>query len=597
MNDTVPPQFRGEPLRTLIDFASTGAAGSIRLRGAFGAPRQVLAAQTLDAVRPVLDAAQALAQQGHWCVGYVRYEAAPAFDASLSVHAANAADASEGPLAWFGVYHEMLPWPEPAPEAEVRVDWQAGIAQAEFERSLTEIHRAIADGEVYQVNYTAPLQGRVQGSAHDLFLALLRAQPGGFAACIDTGEEHVLSVSPELFFDWRDDRMLTRPMKGTAPRGATPEQDQALAAALAASAKERAENVMIVDLIRNDLSRVARPFSVRVPRLFQLQSLPSVWQMTSDVEALTREGTTLADVFAALFPCGSVTGAPKVSAMRLIRALEPAPRGVYCGAVGVLQPGGAATFNVPIRTVTLRGHAARCGIGSGITSGATAADEWQEWRHKRAFLDRASQPFELLETLALADGVLRHADAHRARMRQAAAHFGYAWDERHIDDTLNQLVRQHPAGLWRVRLLLTAQGQATAQAFAMPAAPARVRLQLAPSAFEAADSEFVRFKTTRRAHYDALAPTAPGVFDTLLWNRHGEITECTRGNIAVLQGGRWLTPALHCGLLAGVGRDHWLREGRLSEAVLRLDDLRRAEGLAFINSLRGWIDAELETSP
>ncbi|MDT4843369.1 Aminodeoxychorismate synthase component 1 [compost metagenome] len=201
-------------------------------------------------------------------------------------------------------------------------------------------------------------------------------------------------MSPELFFDRDGDRILVRPMKGTAPRGATPAEDAAHALRLRTVPKERAENVMIVDLIRNDLSRVAQPFSVRVPRLFHTEALPTVWQMTSDVEARLREGTTLADLFAALFPCGSITGAPKVSAMRMIRALEPDARGVYCGAVGVVRPGGHATFNVPIRTVTLRDGAARCGIGSGITADAQADAEWDEWRHKRAFLGAAvsSQP-------------------------------------------------------------------------------------------------------------------------------------------------------------------------------------------------------------
>jgi para-aminobenzoate synthetase/4-amino-4-deoxychorismate lyase len=358
---------------------------------------------------------------------------------------------------------------------------------------------------------------------------------------------------------------------------------------------------MIVDLIRNDLSRVARPFSVRVPRLFHTEALPTVWQMTSDVEAVAREGVTLAEVFAALFPCGSITGAPKVSAMRMIRALEPEARGVYCGAVGLVRPGGHATFNVPIRTVTLRGTDARCGIGSGITADARADAEWDEWRHKQAFLRRARTPapaaaeqaFELLETLALAEGELRDAPAHLARMKNAAAHFGRPWNHALVAACLHRLSEAHPAGAWRVRLLLDAQGQPRAEAFAMDAAPARVRLQLASRAFDEADGEFSRFKTTRRAHYEAFAPATADVFDTLLWNRHGEITECTRGNIALRLDGRWVTPPLRCGLLNGIGRANRLRDGQLAEAIVRVDDLPRAQALAFVNSLRGWLDADL----
>ena len=578
--------------RTLIDFAQPhGEAGRLRL--CFGAPSRVLAARTAAEVRPVLDAVEALAREGHWCVGYLRYEAAAAFDRAFAVHAA------DGPLAWFGVHDEALPWPDATGDAALApIGWELDLSRADFDVRMQAIHRAIAHGKLYQLNYTAALHARFHGDAQALFMALRQAQPDGYTAFIDTGEEQVLSVSPELFFDWQDDRILTRPMKGTAPRGATQAEDEALAQRLRTVPKERAENVMIVDLIRNDLSRIARPFSVQVPRLFHTEALPTVWQMTSDVEARVREGTTLADVFAALFPCGSITGAPKVSAMRMIRELEPGPRGVYCGAVGVVRPGGHATFNVPIRTVTLRDGKARCGIGSGITADARADAEWEEWRHKRAFLDRAGRAatpsFDLLETLALADGELRDAPAHLARMAAAAAHFGRPWNHASVASCLDDLKARHSAGTWRVRLLLDAQGMPRAEAFAMEAPPARVRLQLATRPFDEAHGEFTRFKTTRRAHYEAFAPTQPGVFDTLLWNRDGEITECTRGNIALLLDGRWVTPPLHCGLLNGIGRANRVRDGQLAEAVVRVEDLPRVQALAFVNSLRGWLDADLD---
>ena len=577
--------------RTLIDFAQPhGEAGRLRL--CFGAPSRVLAARTAAEVRPVLDAVEALAREGHWCVGYLRYEAAAAFDRAFAVHAA------DGPLAWFGVHDEALPWPDATGDAALApIGWELDLSRADFDVRMQAIHRAIAHGKLYQLNYTAALHARFHGDAQALFMALRQAQPDGYTAFIDTGEEQVLSVSPELFFDWQDDRILTRPMKGTAPRGATQAEDEALAQRLRTVPKERAENVMIVDLIRNDLSRIARPFSVQVPRLFHTEALPTVWQMTSDVEARVREGTTLADVFAALFPCGSITGAPKVSAMRMIRDLEPGPRGVYCGAVGVVRPGGHATFNVPIRTVTLRDGKARCGIGSGITADALADAEWEEWRHKRAFLDRAGRAatpsFDLLETLALTDGELRDAPAHLARMAAAAAHFGRPWNHASVASCLDDLKARHSAGTWRVRLLLDAQGMPRAEAFAMEAPPARVRLQLATRPFDEAHGEFTRFKTTRRAHYEAFAPTQPGVFDTLLWNRDGEITECTRGNIALLLDGRWVTPPLHCGLLNGIGRANRVRDGQLAEAVVRVEDLPRVQALAFVNSLRGWLDADL----
>lgn len=575
----------------LLDFGLPQDGPQARLRCAFGAPLRVLQADRADQVLPLLDAVQAESAAGRWCVGFVAYEAAPAFDAALRVHDA------DGPLAWFAVFDQAMPWPDAAelaalPPASAR--WDEGPDRAGFARDMAAIQSAIAAGDCYQINHTARLKGELlQGSALALYAALHRAQPDGYSAYLDMGGRQLLSVSPELFFDWDGSRLLVRPMKGTAARGATPEADHANAAALRASDKERAENVMIVDLIRNDLSRVAQPFSVKVPQLFELQALPTVWQMTSDVTADSRAGTTLADVFRALFPCGSVTGAPKVQAMRLIHQLEPVPRGAYCGAIGVVRPGGRATFNVAIRTVSAQGSRLHCGIGSGITSGATVLGEWQEWRNKRVFLDRASEPFDLLETLALQAGVLRNLDLHLARLQRAASHFGYPFDESALRAGLAELARAHAEGLWRVRVLLDAGGRHQVQAFAMEASPSQVTLLLAERPFEAAHSEFVRYKTTRRAHYDAAAPAQPGVFDAILWNEQGELTECTRGNLALQIDGQWLTPALSSGLLDGVGREVALREGRVREAVLRVDDLQRATGLAFLNSLRGWIPARL----
>ena len=587
--------------KSLIDFTDPQDGAAPRLRCAFGAPRQVLEARTPGEVRAVLEAVQAAAQQGAWCVGGLRYEAASAFDAALQTHPA------DGPLAWFAVHAAPQPWPELPPPADAPVlQWQSPLERETFDAALETIHQDIASGAYYQVNYTAPLQATLQGGGPPavlaLFGALQRAQPGGYAACIDMGAEQVLSVSPELFFDWRampdgSGDILTRPMKGTAPRGATPAQDAAQAEGLRQSPKERAENVMIVDLLRNDLSRIAEPHSVQVPRLFHTEPLPAVWQMTSDVQARTRPGTRLVDVWAALFPCGSVTGAPKARAMQAIRALEGGPRGFYCGALGLVRPDGAggirATFNVPIRTVVLRGAQAACGIGSGITAEATADAEWNEWRHKRAFVERASTPFDILETLRLEGGQFRNLDEHLARMQQAATHFNHPWGGAAVHQCLQNLAARHPQGAWRVRLLLDPAGVLRAEAFALQHTPEPVRLRLAERPLREAHSEFVRHKTTRRAHYAAFAPTGPGVFDTVLWNEEGEITEGSFGNIAMLLDGRWVTPPLACGLLPGVGRAVALREGRVQEAVVRLSDVPRVKGWAFINSLRGWLAAEL----
>lgn len=594
--------------KTLVDFTDPSApqdAAALRLRCAFGTPRAVLAAITLDEVPAVLEHVQAAAEAGAWCVGMLAYEAAATFDKALQTHPPDITQ--HGPLAWFAVHDAPLPWPDDESRTEPAPDlaWISHLRRADFDAALARMANAIAAGSYYQANYTAPLTAELPeggldaAGARALFARLQAAQPGGYAALLPVQDAWVLSVSPELFFDWdsKTRSILTRPMKGTAARGTTPEEDTAAADTLRASPKERAENVMVVDLLRNDLSRIAEPGSVQVPRLFHTEALPTVWQMTSDVCATTRPDVGLVDVFRALFPCGSVTGAPKAAAMQALSELETSPRGVYCGALGVVRPGPQggiqATFNVPIRTLELRGAAARCGIGSGITAGSAPDAEWQEWQAKRGFLERASAPFELLETMALVDGSFQHGERHLARMAASAAHFGFAWYPHQVRGELQSLALQRFNGRWRVRLLLAANGTLQVETFALAADELPVKLQLALRPMEKAHSEFVRHKTTRRAHYDAFAPQDPAVFDTILYNQAGEITECTRGNIAALVDGRWITPPLKCGLLPGVGRAVAIAQGRLHEAVLRLDDLDRVSGWAFVNSLRGCMDAHL----
>lgn len=590
----------GPRVHARLAFEASGLAAHGPLQLDFGAPQAVLCAHRLDEVAAVVQAAEAAARRGAWVLGWLAYEAAPAFDASLPTQP------PQGPLAWFGVHAAPLPVEagsrslhEPTHEAApepVRVDWDGAPARrAHFDAAVAELRRAIAAGEVYQVNHTGRWCGELrEGSPLALFQRLHREQPAAYAAYLDCGAQQLLSLSPELFFDWDGEHILTRPMKGTAPRGLSPQADAVQAARLAASTKERAENVMVVDLLRNDLSRIARPGSVQVPSLFDLRPLPAVWQLTSDVRAQTREGLGLLDVLRALFPCGSVTGAPKRQAMRRIVRHETAPRGAYCGALGVLRPGGGATFNVAIRTVSVRERALSLGVGSGITWGSNARDEWREWQHKAAFVARAAEPFELLETLRLEHGRWPNEALHRERMARSAAHFGFAWREEAWQQALQDLLAAHAQGSWRVRVLGERSGRVRATACALGPTPAPVRLVLAERAFAAAHSPFVRHKTTRRAHYEAAERVLPGVFDTLLWNDDGELTECTRGNIVLRLDDTWVTPSLDCGLLAGIGRQLALDEGRLREAVIRLEDLPRVREWAFLNSLRGWLPASLQ---
>lgn len=577
-------------MKARIDFPR--AEGG-RERLDFSAPRAVLSATTPDEVPGVLAAAERQAHAGRWVVGCVAYEAAPAFDVALRVRPA----AGPLPLAVFAIHDAPDQRADDAHAADFSCGpWRMLPSPEGGLAAVGAVQRGIVAGDYYQVNLTARLRAAFAGDGPALFDALRTTQPAGYCAHLDGGAWEVLSVSPELFFDWRPDSgvLTTRPMKGTAPRGADAATDAAAAQALRASAKERAENLMIVDLLRNDLARVAALGTVRVPELFALDALPTAWQMSSTVQCATRPGTSLAEIFRALFPCGSITGAPKVAAMAAIAALEEAPRGAYCGAIGLLRPGGHATFNVGIRSVVIDRTAGRaeCGIGSGIVADSTAAAELDEWRVKRGFLLRATAHFELLETLRLEDGAYPERARHLARMAASAAHFGFAFDRACAAAALDELARRHPAGAWRARLLCDRAGVPRAACHALEAAPAAAAVVLAAGPIEG-DAEFFLHKTTERAAYAAFVPPA-GVFDTLLWNARGELTEFTRGNVVVELDGRRVTPPVACGLLPGVGRAILLERGAVTERVVRREDLPRATGLWFVNSLRGCLPVRLD---
>jgi len=574
-----------------------------RLRGAWTAPpARWLLAREAGELADVLDAAHQAARDGAWVLGGLRYEAAAALDPKLP-----ALD-SEGLLAAFAVY-EQAPsaWPEPPAPRERCTPWQQALHDATHDATAIEaVREHIRAGDCYQVNLTTRLASRLQREVPlaELFLALHAAQPGGFSLFLaQLGDEPgVASVSPELFFDWRPlhDHPKTwllgaQPMKGTAPRGPDRAADEAAQQYLRTSDKERAENLMIVDLLRNDLGRVACVGSVRVPRLFELHELPSVWQMTSTVTAVTPPLTRLSALFAALFPCGSVTGAPKRRAMQLIAELEASPRGWYCGALGLLQPGGTSTFNVPIRTVEARtGEQLRAGVGSGITLDAEPQPELAEWRAKTRFLERARAPVAALETLRLEHGSYPMLADHLARLARCARHFALpAGDAR---GALARVAAEHSQGCWRVRLTLDALGQIETRCEALAQTAEPVRLMLAGEAIASRGplAEFIQHKTTRREHYDRLLAAKPAdVWDLILFNEDGELTEGCFGNVALEIDGDWLTPRREAGLLPGVRRARLLRDGSIREARLIPEDLRRASRIAWFNSLRGWLQAEL----
>ncbi len=585
-----------EPPFLRFDFL--GATGGTPL--AFVEPVSVIVAETMGEVRPALRSVQEVVrEQGLWAAGYVAYEAAPAFDPALRTHA----DAPEVPLVWFGLFRSPRPVSaggSPGAAAFDVSEWKPSLSREEYAQHVHTIKAAIADGVTYQVNLTLRLGARFTGDDFAYYQALRDTQQAPYGAYLDLGRWRILSASPELFFRWSGGRITTRPMKGTAARGRWGEEDILQAEILRHSEKERAENIMIVDLLRNDLGRIALPGTVTVPDLFMVESYPTVLQMTSTVEATPRPGTTLEEVFAALFPCGSVTGAPKVSTMRVISELEDSPRGVYCGAIGYVSPEGEAVFNVAIRTVvvdTVAG-AAEYGVGGGVTWDSTATAEYAEIETKAAVLAAEPSPtFDLLETLRLESGTYYLLERHLARLSDSARYFGIPLDEAAVRAVLDRHAAAYPDEIRRVRLLVSPEGEVRVESAPMtlPMTDDPLLVTLARTPVSRTD-HFLFHKTTRRAVYEERRREGGGaVFDVLLYNEEGELTEFTTGNLAVEMPGEsaWWTPPRTCGLLAGTLRQELLAQGALQERVLRRDDLARASRLYFLNGVRGVVPVRL----
>ena len=557
-------------------------------RVAFDRPLRVLRADELSAVRPLLRAVDTETAAGRWAAGFLAYEAAPAFDRALRVRPAR-----RGPLACFAIY--AAPGEPPRASGEARVSGlEPEISAAEHAGAVALVREALARGDAYQVNLTFRIAARFEGSPFALHDRLRAAQGGGFTACLDLGDRAVVSASPEMLFHRAGSRVLVRPMKGTARRGRWLEEDQAAAARLAASEKDRAENVMIVDLLRNDLGKVAEPGTVEVERLFDVETWRTVLQMTSTVAARVPVATGLEALVAALFPSGSVTGAPKVAATAFIAALERSPRGPYCGAVGLVAPGGEAVFNVAIRTLDLdlRTGAATCATGGGVTWGSSASGEWDEALAKTAFLVDPAEDFQLLETIRAEGGSCARLERHLARTAASARYFGFAVDLERARAALEAAAREG-AGARRLRLLAGPDGSVRVESSPLPASaplPWPVALSRRPVR---RDDRLLFHKTTRREVYDVRRAERPDAEDVLLQNEQGEITEFTIGNLVAEIAGERLTPARDCGLLAGVFREELLARGGVREAVLREDDLARARSLWLVNSLRGEVPVRL----
>lgn len=579
----------------------TGAEPSFRLVEPVG----VLEAARTDEVDGVLRAADAAAARGLWVAGFVAYEAAPGFDPALRVRDREpGAPFAALPLAWFAMFggrqETVLPEP-PDREPSAEDAWRPSVERRAYDAAIARIHDHIAAGDTYQVNHTLRLRARLDGDPRGLYRDLCFAQRAAYCAYLDLGRFRVLSASPELFFRIDGDRVVTKPMKGTAPRGRWPAEDRDARDRLVDSAKDRAENAMIVDLLRNDLTRVARPGTVTWRDVFEAERFETVWQLTSTVAGDLPPGAGTAEVFRALFPCGSVTGAPKVSTMGIIADLEDAPRGVYCGAVGFIAPAGApgprARFNVAIRTVIhddVTGSA-EYGVGGGITWDSRAEAEYDEVVAKARVLTARRPPFRLLESLRHDPGTgFARLDEHLARLRASADYHGFTYHEAAVVDALDREAGRFPDRVTKVRVLLDRWGRVDVGSAPMPAGgDAPVRLALDTEAVVDPRDPSWFHKTTLRERYEDAAARHPDADDVILVNRRGEVTETTIANLAVRLDGRWWTPPLDAGLLPGCERAALLADGTLAERTILAQALIGAEDLAVLNSVRGWRPAVL----
>jgi para-aminobenzoate synthetase/4-amino-4-deoxychorismate lyase len=558
----------------------------------FAHPIEIVTARSITEVLPGLRyLEEQVRTRRQYAAGYLAYEAAPAFDVALRVRSASAV-----PLLWFGLYEHAEPIDLPVPDqfADLIGPWTPTVSWEEYERAINTIKDHIAAGRTYQVNYTYRLRAPFTGDPWTFFLHLARKQ-SSYAAYLDLDRWVICSASPELFFQRQGDTVMSKPMKGTAPRGKTLAEDRAQMDWLHHSEKNRAENVMIVDMIRNDLGRLAQIGSVEAPQLFKVERYPTVLQMTSTVTAHIDAPFT--DLLTALFPCASITGAPKVSTMNIIAELETTPRGVYTGAIGYLTPDRFAQFNVAIRTVTIDRELgqAEYGVGGGIVWDSDAADEYRECEIKTRVLTSQPLEFDLLEALLWtpADGYFL-LDRHTARLQDSADYFGFRFDRAEWLTRLEDVRRTLPLCDHKVRAALNRAGHLSVSAIKLSeiARPPVQRVALAQQPIDSADV-FLYHKTSRRSIYDRARAERPDCDDVILWNERGEITESCTANVVIDLNGELITPLLECGLLGGTLRAELLARGQLVERVITIEMLHSARRIWLINSVRRWMDAVL----
>lgn len=570
----------------------------------FEAPVETVVAHTRAEALAALERLDAARERGLWAAGYFAYELGHVFEERLA-HRLPAR--SETPLVWLGFYKgptrldagAASAWlAAHAGESGEAVEIAPRIDEAAYAKAFATAKELIAAGDIYQVNLTFKAGFRLEGDPVALYRALSRKQASAYGALIRAGDHWVLSRSPELFVALRGEKLFARPMKGTSRRGLSIAEDAAGRAALAGDVKNRAENLMIVDLLRNDLARIAEIGSVHVTDLFTVETYRFLHTMTSGIEARLRPGVSQRDIIANLFPCGSITGAPKIRAMEVIDEIEAAPRGLYTGAIGWFAPGGDFCLNVAIRTAMIDAAGqGEIGIGGGIVADSECENEYAEALLKMRFLSDKAQPVCLIETMLWTrDEGFYLLDRHIERLAASAAYFSIPHDEADIRARLDDWAQAAPADRYRFRLTLDETEGFGFSATELPAAgaPKPFRFAIAPERLDS-QSLWLAHKTTNRAFYDeprVRAVAELGVDEVVFLNERGEVSEGSITTVFVERDGVLLTPPLSSGLLPGTLRAELLANGRAQEAVLTLADFESAEAIWLGNSVRGLMVAE-----
>ncbi|EUC81319.1 aminodeoxychorismate synthase, component I [Streptococcus sp. CM6] len=569
--------------KTVIDFKALGE------RYIFTQPIKELKTRDLAEVTDLLAQVESYQEQGYYVVGYVSYEAAPAFEEKLAVHKAPLLAEY---LLYFTVHDRVETSPIPLTYEEVNLPskWREQTSAENYEKAISQIHHHLRQGDTYQVNYTVQLKQDLSANPFAIYNRMVVEQEAGYNAYVEHDEMAVISMSPELFFEQNDRELTTRPMKGTTQRGLTDQEDLAQASWLEQDPKNRSENMMIVDLLRNDMNRISEVGSEHVERLCQVEQYSTVWQMTSTIKSQLREDVDLVAIFRSLFPCGSITGAPKIATMEIIKDLEPQPRGVYCGTIGLLLPNGRRIFNVAIRTIQLYKGQAIYGVGGGITWDSTWESEYREVHQKAAVLYRKQARFKLITTGKISQKSLLFEDQHLERLIKASRYFAYPFDPedliQKIDEECQACDFHHD---YRLRISLSKSGEIELSSQILtPLSPIFCQAKLC---LQEADLQqaFTYFKTTHRPHLSL------GKQEIIYHNAAGELLETSIGNLVLKINGKLYTPPISQGILPGIYRQHLLETGQVEEKVLTLADLNQAETIYGCNAVRGLYELEVNS--